>query len=69
MEKGKENPYAACCLHSGLPKAQRDENLEMFKCGDIRFLICTDVAARGIDIRELPYVINVTLPDKAEVHD
>lgn len=32
----------------------------------MRFLICTDVAARGIDIRELPYVINMTLPDKSE---
>ena len=31
--------------------------------GEVRFLICTDVAARGIDIRGIPYVVNVTLPD------
>lgn len=31
--------------------------------GEIRFLICTDVAARGIDIRGIPYVVNMTLPD------
>jgi len=29
----------------------------------VRFLICTDVAARGIDITGIPYVVNVTLPD------
>lgn len=31
--------------------------------GEVRFLICTDVAARGIDIRGVPFVVNVTLPD------
>jgi hypothetical protein len=41
-------------------------SLQAFKEGDVRFLICTDVAARGIDISGLPYVINMTLPDKSE---
>jgi ATP-dependent RNA helicase DDX1 len=40
--------------------------MQAFKDGDVRFLICTDVAARGIDISGLPYVINMTLPDKSE---
>lgn len=40
--------------------------LQAFKDGDIRFLICTDVAARGIDVAGLPYVINMTLPDRSE---
>lgn len=40
--------------------------LQAFKDGDIRFLICTDVAARGIDIAGLPFVINMTLPDRSE---
>ena len=31
--------------------------------GEVRFLICTDVAARGIDITGIPFVVNVTLPD------
>ena len=34
--------------------------LQAFKEGDVRFLICTDVAARGIDISGLPFMINMT---------
>jgi len=45
---------------------ERRRNLQAFKNGDVRFLICTDVAARGIDIKNLPYVINLTLPDRSE---
>jgi len=66
VEKGKENPYSNVCLHSGYKPFERQENLQMFKDGEVRLLICTDVAARGIDIKSLPYVINVTLPDKDE---
>ena len=34
--------------------------------GEARFLICTDVAARGIDITGIPFVVNVTLPDEKQ---
>ena len=40
--------------------------LQAFKDGEVRLLICTDLAARGLDISGLPYVVNVTLPDRAE---
>ena len=63
---GKENPYSCIALHSGIPQNRRAENLQLFKNGDVRFLICTDVAARGIDIKSLPYVINVTMPAEDE---
>jgi ATP-dependent RNA helicase DDX1 len=46
---------------------ERSAALEGFKNGEIRFLICTDVAARGIDIKELPYVISTTLPPSHSV--
>ncbi len=36
--------------------------------GAVRLLICTDVASRGLDVRELPYVINMWLPDDAETY-
>jgi ATP-dependent RNA helicase DDX1 len=46
----------------------RQKALKDFKEGEVRILIATDVAARGIDIRELPFVINMTLPDSPETY-
>jgi ATP-dependent RNA helicase DDX1 len=66
QEKGKENPYSCCVLAGMRSMDERRANLQAFKDGDVRFLICTDVAARGIDIKNLPYVINMTLPDEPE---
>jgi ATP-dependent RNA helicase DDX1 len=63
---GKANPFSCVCLHSDRKPQERKENLEKFKRGEVKFLICTDVAARGIDISGLPYVINVTLPDEKQ---
>jgi ATP-dependent RNA helicase DDX1 len=65
-EKGKENAYSCCVLAGFRSQEERNRNLQAFKDGDVRFLICTDVAARGLDIKELPYVINMTLPDEPE---
>ena len=48
---------------AGSPPAGKARQFEAFKDGDVRFLVCTDVAARGIDLKELPFVINLTLPD------
>jgi len=64
-EKGKENPYSCVVLAGWRSVEERRDNLQAFKDGDVRFLIATDVAARGIDISGLPYVVNVTLPDSA----
>ncbi|WP_413113314.1 DEAD/DEAH box helicase [Thaumasiovibrio sp. DFM-14] len=53
-------------FHSGRSQAMREQLLQDFKEGKIRFLIATGVAARGIDIQGLPLVINYDLPDKAD---
>jgi ATP-dependent RNA helicase DDX1 len=53
-----EKVYTCAVLHAGRAQKDRKANLEAFKSGDVRFLICTDVAARGIDVKELPYVIS-----------
>ena len=60
------NKYSCAVLAGMRDNQQRRENLQAFKRGECRFLICTDVAARGIDVKQLPYVINLTLPDKPE---
>lgn len=65
-ESGRQNAYSCAVLHSDRSAGDRRAALEAFKAGRARFLVCTDVAARGIDVRELPYVINMTLPDSAE---
>ncbi|KAH8867729.1 ATP-dependent RNA helicase DDX1 [Schistosoma japonicum] len=62
----RTSPFSCVCLHSDRSPPERKANLQKFKNGDVRFLICTDVAARGIDIAGLPYVINVTLPDEKQ---
>merc|ERR1719346_798979 len=66
METGKENPYSCVVLAGMRNQDERRSNLEAFKEGDVRFLICTDVAARGIDIAGLPFVIQMTLSDDIE---
>ncbi|XP_068148443.1 ATP-dependent RNA helicase Ddx1 [Drosophila tropicalis] len=55
--------YSCVCLHGDRRPQERKENLEMFKRQEVKFLISTDVAARGLDITGLPFMINVTLPD------
>jgi len=57
---------SADAIHGDKGQQQRTETLEAFKAGKLRVLVATDVAARGIDIDELPYVINFELPHTAE---
>jgi len=61
----KNNTEFSCvCLHGDRKPAERKDNLEKFKAKRVKFLICTDVAARGIDVGGLPFMVNVTLPDE-----
>lgn len=63
QSKNLKKNYSCVCLHSDRNPQERQSNLETFKNKKCKFLICTDVAARGIDITGIPYVIQVTLPD------
>ncbi|CAB1339735.1 unnamed protein product [Coregonus sp. 'balchen'] len=62
----KGHRFSCVCLHGDRKPNERKTNLDRFKKQEVKFLICTDVAARGIDIHGVPYVINVTLPDEKQ---
>mgnify|MGYP002713165265 CR=1 FL=1 len=53
-------------LHGDKAHAKRTKALKDFKAGTIRVLVATDIASRGLDIEELPHVINYELPGEAE---
>lgn len=58
--------YAVEALHGDLSQSQRDAVMKRFKARSMQLLIATDVAARGIDVNDLTYVIHHTLPDQLE---
>jgi superfamily II DNA/RNA helicase len=53
-------------LHGDMTQPKRTETLERFKQGELRLLVCSDVAARGIDIGGLSHVFNFDVPFHAE---
>ncbi len=57
---------SAQAIHGDKSQQNRLETLQNFKEGNIRILVATDVAARGLDIAELPFVINYEMPTQAE---
>ncbi|WP_194091197.1 DEAD/DEAH box helicase [Vibrio hibernica] len=57
---------AAEAIHSGRNQASRARVLEEFKAGTVKYLVATGVAARGIDIDDLPCVINYDMPFPAD---
>ncbi|MFC3550004.1 DEAD/DEAH box helicase [Lysobacter cavernae] len=65
-EQLEESGLAAVAIHGNKSQAQRQKALRDFKAGKARVLVATDVAARGLDIPDLPLVINYDLPMVAE---
>jgi len=65
-EKLNKVDIKAAAIHGNKSQGARTSALSGFKAGDIRVLVATDVAARGIDINLLPHVINFELPRMPE---
>jgi len=55
-------------LHGGLSQRERDRTLAAFRAGKIQFLIATNVASRGLDITDLPYVVSYDIPEDADTY-
>lgn len=62
------NRFSSGALHGSLSQGIRDRIMEQFREGHINILVATDLAARGIDVKEVSYVVNYHLPDVYEVY-
>ncbi len=65
-EQLNEDGITAAAIHGNKSQGARTRALADFKSGDIKVLVATDIAARGIDIEGLPHVVNYELPNVAE---
>jgi superfamily II DNA/RNA helicase len=61
-----EMGHAVAALHGGMPQGRRNRVLQALRSRQLRVLVATDVAARGIDVPTISHVINYGLPMKAE---
>lgn len=64
----KKDKISAAAIHGDKAQNARQKALQQFKDGEIRVLVATDIAARGIDIDKLAYVINYDIPNIAETY-
>ncbi len=64
----KKKKIKSAAIHGNKSQNQRQRVLKEFKSGEIRVLVATDIAARGIDIDKLRYVINYDIPNESETY-
>ncbi|WP_232060093.1 DEAD/DEAH box helicase [Athalassotoga saccharophila] len=64
----KENNYLADAIHGDIKQFQRDKVMNAFKSKNVKILVATDVAARGLDIKDVEIVINYDLPNYNEYY-
>ena len=62
------NGYDAELLNGELPQKERERVMAKVKRGEVRFMVATDIAARGIDISDLSHVVNYSLPEDPAVY-
>jgi ATP-dependent RNA helicase DeaD len=62
------NKFSSGAIHGSLSQGIRDRIMGQFRAGHISILVATDLAARGIDVKEMAYVVNYHLPDTYEAY-
>ena len=65
-EQLERDGFTAAAIHGNKSQGARTRALADFKRGAVRVLVATDIAARGLDIDQLPHVVNYELPEVAE---
>jgi ATP-dependent RNA helicase RhlE len=65
-EQLDKDGISADAIHGNKSQGQRTRALAQFKLGKVRVLVATDIAARGLDIEQLPHVVNYELPNVPE---
>ncbi|MDQ7735140.1 DEAD/DEAH box helicase [Halomonas sp. SpR1] len=65
-EQLSKQDIPSMAIHGNKSQGARTRALTAFKSGDLQVLVATDIAARGLDINELPHVVNFDLPNVAE---
>ncbi|RKT30397.1 superfamily II DNA/RNA helicase [Roseovarius halotolerans] len=62
----KKHGYDAAPIHGDLDQSQRTRTLDGFRAGDLKILVASDVAARGLDVPSVSHVLNYDVPSHAE---
>jgi ATP-dependent RNA helicase RhlE len=65
-QKLERDGITAAAIHGNKSQGARTRALAEFKAGEVRVLVATDIAARGLDIKQLPQVVNFELPNVPE---
>lgn len=58
--------FLAAAMHGDMQQSERNKTLAKFKEGEVKYLVCSDVAARGLDVEAISHVINYDVPTYAE---
>lgn len=68
IERLERYKYSVAAIHGDMPQTRREKVLKDYKDDKVQILVATDVAARGLDVDDISYVINYDMPDDVETY-